>query len=178
LTDLTVPTFWASSIAALGSIIAAIVGIVLAGIAWKAKQEKKNMSFLKKYREEVDPLLNYFNFLMSAEIYHGNEIEITFTRNPNIGRRILQHLYTCDKTRFVYDLVKDASNGKKVTIDEFQNKFFPIWQELQISTFVTFGACKECVEHIKLKEVQKHKKFLRKSDPKMWDVFGMNSESK
>ena len=52
---------------------------------------------------------------------------------------------------------------------KFRSKFKPIWLDLKKSVNPDFGACDECVKHIKLKQVQRHEKFLENSDPHMWD---------
>ena len=111
-----------------------------------------------------------------------------FESNPRKSKRILQHLYTGPDTRPFYDTVKNMVDSIKeqeaqgVNYDKisgslgkftasFHDKFYPIWNELKTTPNPDFGACEECVKHIKLKHVQKHKKFLENSDASLWNFF-------
>ena len=80
-------------------------------------------------------------------------------------------MFTCDDTKFLYQMVKESSEKKNISAVDFQRKFLPIWRDLTSSPFPDFGACDECVQKIKLKEVKKHKKTLKKSESKQWNLF-------
>lgn len=142
--------------------------------------------FREDYRKEIDPLLDYFYNFLSAKSWTGWALQALFEEDTRISKRILQHLYTCSETKFLYDLVKDMAERKSeqekqgINFDkidygnfagEFHEKFPPFWNELRNSPNPDFGACEKCVKDIKLKHVRKHKKFLEESDPKMWNFF-------
>jgi len=190
MTDLTYPTFLASLTAALGSVIAAIVGGVLAWLAWRSNHEKKKMAFREDYRKEIDSVLDCFYNFLSSRSWTGWALQYLFQSDARMSKRILQHLYTCSDTKFLYDLVKNMTekiyeqekqgvNSDKINYGnfagEFHEKFHPIWDELKNYPNADFGACEKCIKDIKLKHVKKHKKFLKNSDPKMWSLFEPHS---
>ena len=130
--------------------------------------------FRDDYRKEIDPLLKHFNNMMRTESLYSNAIWIVFGHDKLTSKRILQHLYTCEKTRECYEIVKkyyETKTEKPNQAEIFKSKFKPIWSDLKKSTHPDFGACDECIKHIKLKHVQKHKKTLKKCSDSMWNFI-------
>lgn len=179
------------------SILITIAGVVIGSLTllWKfwAKQQDRKRLFRDDYKKEIEPLLDHFYILLTKQIWGDSELDALFRRNSIMSKRILQHLYTCPNTRFLYDMVKEMTEKlneletKGVGYDEkyhhldnvvrkFREGFYPIWTELKNSPNPDFGACEKCIEGIKLKHVQKYKKFLKNSDPKMWNLFATRSE--
>lgn len=154
----------------------ALSGLVIGSLSLllniRNKQHDKKYFFRDDYRKEIEPLLDLFNNMMRTQSLYTNAIWIVFNHDQLTGKRVLQHLYTCEKTRELYDMVKeyyDTNSENPNRAEKFRSKFKPIWLDLKKSVNPDFGACDECVKHIKLKQVQRHKKFLENSDPHMWD---------
>ena len=156
----------------------AIAGVVIGSLSFVlnfwAKIHDKTRSFRDDYRKELESLLSIFNNMMSKESLYSNAIWIVFRHDKLTGKRVLQHLYTCEKTRELYEIVKNYYKTNTETPNQaeiFCSKFKPIWLDLKKSVNPDFGACEDCVKHIKLKHVQKHKKTLKKCDDSMWDFI-------
>jgi len=174
------PTFYyALAVIILGSV----------GLVWKitSKSGDKTLVVKEDYQKEIEPLLDFFQRFLLKRAWASWELRPLFENNPRLSKRLLQHLYTCKETRFLYDLVKDMANHisekeqQNVDYDEinsslgkftmdFHDKFYPIWSEIKTSPNPDFGACDKC-KHMKLDHVKKHKKTLDKSDSKSWNLF-------
>ena len=71
-------------------------------------------------------------------------------------------MYTCKETRFLYDMVKDTSEGKNTSAFEFETKFKPIWDELTNKHNPDFGACDDCIDYVTDKKLKIESKKLLK----------------
>ena len=153
---------------ALGGLLIGSVSFLWNIWAWRHKDK---MSSEQKYKDHIKPLLMYFGNFMKQDVYLKNDIETIFTFDSLMSKKILQHMYSFDKTKILYEMVKDTAKGKDVSPIDFKAKFFSIWNDLITSPFPDFGACEECLKKIKIKEVKRCKKILKDADPKMWDLF-------
>ena len=130
--------------------------------------------FRDDYRKEIDPLLDFFNNLMGVNYPYDSALSIVFRHNQLTGKRVLQHLYTCEKTRELYEIIKNYYETKTKEPNQaefFRSKFKPIWLDMKKSVNPDFGACDECIKHIRLKHIQKHKKTLKNCDDSMWNFI-------
>ena len=138
------------------------------------KATRQEPFFRDDYRKEIDPLLDFFNSLMRPSWPYTNALWIVFNHDKLTGKRVLQHLYTCEKTRELYEIVKNYYENKIEKPNQaelFREKLRPIWSDLKKAVNPEFGACEECIRHIKLEHVQKHKKTLKKCDDSMWNFI-------
>ncbi|MDH3192413.1 MAG: hypothetical protein OEM18_06995 [Nitrosopumilus sp.] len=97
-----------------GVSIAAIV-LALASLGWQIKSKKYDVKkdYKEDYKEEIEPLLNHFRYFITKGSWASWELVRLFQCNPRISNRILQHLYTCSETRFLYDLLKKMSEHRE-----------------------------------------------------------------
>ena len=105
---------------------------------------------------------------------YDSALQIIFNYDKLTGKRVLQHLYTCEKTKELYEIVKkyyETQTKEPNQAELFRKKLRPIQLYLKKVANPDFGACDECIKHIKLKHVQKHKKTLKKCDDSMWNFI-------
>ena len=110
---------------------------------------------------------------------------------PESWKRIFQHIYTHDTVQGIkmYDKLKESilllesqnpinrSKGEKL-FTEFMEQYYRLHRLQTSLTSPSFGACEYCLKDLdQFPRVKKHKKFFKNADPKMWDIFGMHSES-
>ena len=150
------------------------IGVLSFVLNFWTKRHSRSRLFSDDYRTEIKHLASFFSNLMSQNAPYSNALWIIFHHDQSTGRRALQHLYTCKKTRKIYEIVKnyyETNTDKPNQAAIFCDKFRPTWLSLMSSVNPDFGACNECIEHIKLKHVQKHKKTLKQCDDSMWDFI-------
>ena len=107
--------------------------------------------------------------------------------HSHVWKRMLQHIYTHDKTEGprMYGEIKDAvfllekdhkdPMGNQL-FKKFMKEYFVLERMQSSSMHPNFGACENCFNElvsfgIRFHKIRKHKKFFKKSDPKMWDLF-------
>ena len=176
--------WWENSALWLSLIALGIGGLSL---SWQIKSKKydKKQDYKEDYKEEIESLFDHFRRFLLKPAYAPWELPALFERNSRVSRKILQHLYTCSETKSLYDLLKKMSDSMKeqekkgITkdnfdidsfVNDFRNKFYPIWHELQTSPNPDFGSCDKCKD-LDLDYVKKHKKFLEESDNALWNLF-------
>lgn len=113
------------------------------------------------------------------------------TDHSESWKRILQHIYTHDPNEGIkmYEKIKRAvflleSKGGTNSIEgnklfaEFMLQYYRA-KRLQTSlTAPNFGVCEYCLNVLdQFPKVKKHKKFFKKADPKMWNLFEQHERS-
>lgn len=156
---------------ALAGVVIALFSLVL---GYRTRRQIESRNSRDDYKIEIEPLLNFFNNLMSTQSPYSNALWGIFHQNRITGKRVLQHLYTFEQTHELYEIIKKYYQNKTENPNQaqlFRGKFKDVWKNLKNSSNPDFGACSECVNHIALKHVKKHKEFLENADEKMWDFI-------
>ena len=135
--------------------------------------------FRDDYRKHIEPLLNIL--FMNTRMGHPHDQFWTSIRGKNATvKRILQHFYTGQNTRKFYDLLIEANkkpNAEDNTFSSLRQEYNRLRNKILNESYPDFGACEECIKHIKLDCVKKHKNTIKKSDDSMWDfLYDKHSE--
>ena len=138
--------------------------------------------FRDDYSREVNYILNKIPKNLAYNDY-SNWFGF-FLNNPNIIRRIFQHLYTYDNSHEIYNHIKkslslynqrhNAKNEdenkkeREKELYKFVEKIMRLKHELMDQIDPNFGACEECLKIKWSNKVRNHKKTIE-DNPKLWD---------
>ena len=150
-----------------------VIGLMTYRLNFLKKRDNKNKTQRDDYKKHIDPLLNIL--FSTTNYFHPYDSFITSIRGrkPSV-RRLIQHIYTGKDTRQFYDALVNVNNNindkDRLFRDLFEN-YIILRNKIKDETYPDFGACEECIDHIKLKHVKKHKETLKNSDASMWDFL-------
>ena len=116
---------------------------------------------------------------MNTRMGHPHDQFWTSIRGNNDSvKRLLQHLYTGKETRKFYDsLIEINKDPDGNVFHSLLAEYSRLRNKILNESYPDFGSCEDCIKHIRLKDVQKHKKFLNKSNNSMWNfLFDKHSQ--